>query len=220
MVELRACYMALWLETMISIKQIKSVLSSNKCTNTSDDFFNSHRYIEGYIKRVYLIGLRLKGVQYKNSVKIIEGTYIPTASLIDKVLFLLNENDGKQQQYISSLKISHPEFFQMNDLVSKFTAPYRNRLAHGTIEELKDQELVNWLCHINRSFFKLFEILLIKEFGHSAFDEPRKWGAKRGVPEKIEDTVNNLKLGNIVTEPMSLASVQKSLHGTVYASLP
>ncbi len=205
---------------MISIKQLKSVLSSNKRTNTSDDFFKSHRYIEGYIKRVFLIGLRLKGVQYKNSVKIIEGTYIKTASLIDKVLFLLNENGGKQQQFITSLKTSHPEFFQVNDLVLKFTAPYRNRLAHGTIEELKDQELVNWLCHINRSYFKEFESLLIKEFGHSAFEEPGKWGAKRGVPGKIEDTVKNLKLGSIVTEPMSLASVQKSLNGTVYANLP
>ena len=167
-----------------------------------------------------MIGLRLKGVQYNNAVKIIEGTYINTGSLIEKVLFLLNQTGGKQQQVITSLKNSHPEFFQMNELVLKFTAPYRNRLAHGTIEELKDQKLVNWLCHINRSYFKEFESLLQKEFGHSAFEAPGKWGAKRGVQEQVEDTVKNLKLGSIISEPISLSSVQKSLRGTGYEYLP
>lgn len=205
---------------MISVKQLKAVLSLKKRINTSDDFFKSHRYVEGYIKRVFLIGLRLNGVQYKNAVKIIEGTYIKTDSLIEKVLFLLSHNGGKQQQVITSLKKSHPEFFQMNELVLKFTVPYRNRLAHGTIEELKDQELVDWLCHINRSYFKEFESLLLKEFGHSAFEEPGKWGAKRGIQKKTEDIVKNLKLGSIVSKPMTLASVQKLLHGTVYENLP
>lgn len=207
---------------MITVKQLKAVLSLNKSGNTSDDFFKSHRYVEGYIKRVFLIGLRLNGVQFKNAVKIIEGTYIKTDSLIEKVLFLLNHNHthGKQQQVIESLKKSHTEFFQMNELVLKFTVPYRNRLAHGTIEELKDQELIDWLCHINRSYFKEFENLLLKEFGHSAFEEPGKWGAKRGIQEKTEDTVNNLKLGSIVSKPMTLALVQKSLQGTIYENLP
>jgi hypothetical protein len=205
---------------MISLKRLKAVLLSKKQENTSEDFFISHRFIEGYIKRVFLIGLRLNGVQYNNSVKIIEGTYVNTSSLIEKVLFLLNKTSGKQQQVITNLKNRNPSFFLINDLVLKFTAPYRNRLAHGTIEELRDQELVNWLCHINRSFFKEFESLLLKEFGHSAFENPGKWGAKRGIDDKIEVTVNKLKLGSIVSDPMSLSSVQKSLGGTVYEVLP
>ena len=126
----------MWLKEMISVKQLKTVLSSNKRTNTSDDFFKSHRYVEGYIKRVFLVALRLNGVQYKNAMKIIEGTYIKTGSLIEKVLFLLNQTGGKQQQVITQLKKSHPDFFKINELVLKFTVPYRNRLAHGTIEEL------------------------------------------------------------------------------------
>jgi len=172
--------------------------------------------MEGYIKRVFLIGLRLNGVQYNNSVKIVEGTYINTRVLIEKVLFLLNGADGKQKQLISKLKIAHPEYFKLNELFLKFAAPYRNRLAHGTIEELKDQELVKWLCHINRSFFKEFEALLQKEFGHSAFDVPGQWGAKRGASEKIEDTVKKLKLGSLVSDPMHLTAVQRSLVGTIY----
>jgi hypothetical protein len=108
---------------MISVEKFKKVLSLKKQTNSSEDFFISHRYMEGYLKRVFLHGLRLKGVQYDNSVKIVEGTYMTTASLIEKVLFLLSKSAGNQQQVISSLKQTHTEFFQLNDLFIKFTAP-------------------------------------------------------------------------------------------------
>jgi len=105
----------------------------------------------------------------------------------------------------------------LKELFLKFTVPYRNRLAHGTIEELTDQELVEWLCHINRSFFEEFEKMLKSEFGQSAFYEPGAWGAKRGISEEIEGTVKKLRLGSIVPVPMQLSAVKKAVAGTSYA---
>lgn len=124
----------LWHNPMIRISQLKNVLSSTKSTNTSEDFFQSHRYIEAYVKRVFLIGLRLQGVQYSNATVIVEGTYIRFGDLIEKVLFLLDQSQSNQQKVVNDLKKAYPAFFKLNGLASKFTSPYRNRLAHGTIE--------------------------------------------------------------------------------------
>jgi hypothetical protein len=203
---------------MIAIKQLKSVLSSKEMRKTSDDFFKIHRYIEGYIKRVLVIGLRLNGVQYNNSVKIAESTYIKTAALIEKALILLNQSGNKQQRPISTLKNKYKELFILNNLFLEFTSPYRNRLAHGTIEILHDQELVNYLCHVDQSFYKEFENFLLNEFGYSAFDKPSAWGAKQGQPQQIKDTVKKLHLGSIVSEPLELSAVQKMLSNTSYAA--
>lgn len=198
---------------MISVKKLQTALSTK---STSEDFFKTHRYLEGYIKRVFLIGLRLQGVQYDNSVKIVDGTYLHTGALIEKVLHVLSCNAGTQRDTILKLNAAHADFFKLKELFLKFTAPYRNRLAHGTIEELKDQELVDWLCHINRAFFKEFEKMLQSEFGQSAFDEPGAWGAKRGIAEAIEVTVKKLDLGRIVPVPMQLLAVKKAVIGTGY----
>ena len=92
---------------MIPIKQLKSVLSSTKRNNNSVDFFTIHRYVEGYLKRVFLIGLRLNGVQYENSVKIVDVTYLNTRVLIQKVLMLLDGTGGNKPQTISKFKKTH-----------------------------------------------------------------------------------------------------------------
>lgn len=76
---------------MISIQQIRSGLTSRKVNYVSSEFFDIHRYIEAYIKRILLIGLRLNTVKYKESTIIVESTYLNTASLIEKVFFLLDQ---------------------------------------------------------------------------------------------------------------------------------
>lgn len=164
-----------------------------------------------------LIGLRLKGVQYANSEKIIEGTYIPTAHLIEKVLWLLDSTGDRQNKVVGELKKSYPDFFILKDLVGKFTSIYRNRLAHGTIDKLADKELLNFLCHTNKSFFQAFEYLLKNEHGHSAFDKPGDWGASTGSQENIESTVKRLSLGSLVKQPMQLKDVKSQLQLTAYA---
>jgi len=144
---------------MISTSQIRKVLLSSSARNSGSFFFQTHINIEGYVKRVMLIGLRLHGVRYDNARKVVDSTYINTANLVEKVLFLIDQSGRNQTQVISDLKTKFPEFFTLKDIVINFSSIYRNRLAHGTISELKDQEMIDLLCHVNQSFFKSFEEL-------------------------------------------------------------
>ena len=202
---------------MISLKQIKTDLSSRKVSYSSEEFFNIHRNIEAYIKRILLISLRINGIKYKEATIIVESTYINTANLIEKVLFLLDQSQSKQQKVISEMKKKHNDFFVLKELLLKFSAKYRNWLAHGTIGELKDPELIRYLCHVDKSFFKEFEALLKSEYGNSAFDKPGDWGAKRGKDEEIEKSAKRLGLGKILDQPLSLNIVKNKLVNTNYA---
>ncbi len=202
---------------MISPLQLKNVLASHSPLINGDYFFKTHTHLEAYIKRVMLIGLRLRGVQYENSVKIVDSTYITTAKLIDKALWLVDGSGQNQSTIITDLKNRYPDFFALKGLVLGFSAIYRNRLAHGTISELHDQAVMELLCHVNRSFFNEFEMLLISEHGHSAFNKPGDWGALPGLSESIEKTANRLALGTIVKAPVTVADVVSILSATVYA---
>lgn len=73
------------------------------------------------------------------------------------------------------------------------------------------------MCHVNKSFFREFENLLMNEYGHSAFDKPGDWGAKRGVNETIEKSAKRLGLGKILDQPLSLQVVKNKLFSTNYA---
>jgi len=203
---------------MIALKQLKSELSSKKSNITSSDFFNLHRFLEAYIKRVLLISLRINGVKYEESTNIVEKTYVNTAALIDKVFFLLDQTGRKQQDVISDLKNTYKDFFVLCELVIKFSAKYRNKLAHGSINELRNPELLNILHHVNTSFFIEFENILKQEYGHSAFEEPRAWGAKRGVNEDISKSAKRLELGKILDEPLTLTMVKNKLATTTYST--
>lgn len=201
---------------MIGPTKIREILNPSKMEYTNQIFFKTHTHLEAYIKRVLLVALRLKGVKYENSVKIVESTYLNTAHLIDKVLVLLDTKSCSQKDALNNLKLKYPDFFTCHDLVLNFSAVYRNRLAHGTISELKDPELLKLLCQTNYAFFQSFEDLLKQEYFHSALEKPKDWGAKRGNNEAIETTIKNLKLGSIVKEPKSKSQVETLLKSTPY----
>jgi len=202
---------------MISPLQIRNVLEVDPGLFNGNYFFKTHTHLEAYIKRVMLIGLRLRGVQYENSVKIVESTYITTANLIGIVLWLVDRSGKNKKDILVDLENKYPDFFALKNLVLMFSAIYRNRLAHGTIAELHDQSLIGLLCHVNRSFFLAFEKLLTSEYGHSAFNKPGDWGALPGFPESIDKTVKRLSLGSIVKAPMTVVDVKNILSVTTYA---
>ena len=202
---------------MISTSQLKNELSISSARNDGRFFFQTYTHLEGYVKRVMLIGLRLHGVRYDNAIKVVDSTYINTANLIEKVLFLIDRSGKNQTQVLGDLKTRFPEFFILKNVLMDFSAVYRNRLAHGTISELKDQEIIDLLCHVNQSFFQSFEELLHSNYGRSAFDTPSDWGAVRGSMEAIENTVNRLKLGTLVKKPLHPNEVKMRLTGTQYA---
>ena len=55
------------------------------------------------------------------------------------------------------------------------------------------------------------ESILKKEFGHSAFEKPKNWGAKRGVEEDMKETISRLKLGKEVEKPIEIEIAKKKL---------
>lgn len=202
---------------MLLLKNIRSVLEEDPGAYDSNHFLKIHIHVEAYIKRLMLIGLRLKGVQYDDSVTIVQSVFIPIAKLIDKTLFLIDPSTASEHSIIAGLKNKHTNFFALKGLVTDFTSIYRNRLAHGTIENLPDQDLIDCLCHTNKSFFRSFEHLLKTEFGHSAFDKPGDWGAKAGHAASIQTTISKFKLGREAKKPMSLHDVRTCLKATGYA---
>ncbi len=202
---------------MISPNRLKEVFNNLPPVLDSNYFFKTHIHLEGYIKRVMLIGLRLNGVQYCNGIKVVDSTYINTGSLIKKVLWLIDQSGLKEGVILKNLKTKHPDFFVIKETVLKFSAPYRNRLAHGTISKLHDQEMIDYLCHVNISFIDAFEVLLKSEHGQSAYDKPGEWGAIQGKSESLEHTVNRLKLGSLVKNPLNLNAVKRQLQKTKYA---
>ncbi len=55
------------------------------------------------------------------------------------------------------------------------------------------------------------------EHGHSAFDLPGDWGAKRGIRETEEEALERLTLELPVTKkPLRLHEVREILQGTSY----
>jgi len=197
---------------MISLNKLKEKLLSDQTSEfQSDEFLLLHRYAEAYLKRVLLIGLRLRGVQYKSSVIIVENTYLTTRALIPKCMMLLMHGSTKQADVEKMLLSKYPDFQKLQKLFLEFTSKYRNILAHGLIDEIKDAELLGTLCLSNKRFIQCFESVLQNEFGHSAFDPPKNWGAIRGRVEVIEKTVSRLRLGSITSKPMALVSAQSIL---------
>jgi len=197
---------------MISLSRLKdNLLSSQESVFQSNDFLMLHRFVEAYLKRVLLIGLRLHGVQYEASKKIIEGTYLNTSSLINKCMLLLSASGTKQAEIENVLKSQYPDFIELRKLFLDFTSKYRNVLAHGLIDEIKDNELLDTLCVANKRFVSCFESVLKNEFGHSAFETPTDWGASRGHKEDIEKTISRLKLGSMTSKPMTLSKAKETL---------
>lgn len=204
---------------MIAFKHLRQIMVRKDSKYTSHDFLNIHRYTEAYIKRVLFIGLRLNGVRYKESENIINATFIPTAGLIEKSLVLLSKSDERHSEVIKKLRLQYSAFFDLSDLLVKFSSKYRNWLAHGLIDELKDEELIDYLCYVNRVFVKLFEEFLKAEYGHSAFEKPSEWGATNGFKERIEDTAKRLSLGKVLNKPLTIEVVKKRLENIGFTNL-
>ena len=202
---------------MIPLKRLKTGLTKNKTNYKSDNFFDLHRYLEAYIKRVFLIGLRLQSVQYGTAKKIVEHSYIPIGAAIDKGIALLDQSGASGKTVRRRLRNKYSDFFVLSELFKNYTSKYRNRYAHGAVGKFKNQELVNCLCHIDRSFFVAYEKLIKSEYGSSAFDFPRDWGAKMGINETEEAALERLTLDfSITKKPMSLEDVTQKLENTDY----
>lgn len=203
---------------MISPNKINNFFKAKSTSKDINYFFKTHIYLEAYLKRVYLIGLRLRNVQYENSEKIISSTYMKTPQLINKIMWLLDTKNISKTINKADFKKNYPQLEIHLEVVLKFSSLYRNQLAHGTIDDIEDQKTIDWLCHTNISFVSEFEDTLKRIYSHSAFDKPSDWGAKRGNAESIPVTAARLGLGKVLSPPMNISSVKKKLSSTSYST--
>jgi len=193
---------------MTNLKNIKEKMGPVTEISISS-FIDRHRYAEGYLRRLLLIGLRLNSVQYKQAQKIIELTFMNISALLEKVFILISPHKFT----LKDARIKYPHFATSIDLFLKFTSPYRNMLIHGVMDIVPDLELLEYLCRADRQFLIEFEKLLKSEFGRSAFDEPRQWGAQIGkLEEDLPAVIKRLKLGKVLAgKPMPFNEAKSRL---------
>ncbi|EJE8694702.1 hypothetical protein M5264_004115 [Vibrio vulnificus] len=203
---------------MIQLTKLSATLGTAKISGfTTTEFLHIHRHMEGYLKRVLLIGLRLKSVKYKDAEFIVDRIHLDIASTIDKCLYLLDGSGSTQGVYINGLKARHSDLFVLINIFVKFCSKYRNQVAHGIIGDISSQEALDVLCHVNLSLYKEFERVLMAEHSCSAFDEPKAWGASRGRDEDHLVTITRLRLGNsLAVAPQKVSDVKTALQSTGY----
>ncbi len=193
---------------MVYLKNIKERLRTARgCSVPS--FVELHRYVEGYLRRLLLIGLRLHEVQYRQAQKIIEFSFLNSFALVEKSFLLLSYHTFTLNQ----AKKKFPKFATSTDLFFKFTSPYRNWLVHGVYDTIHDSELLECLCLADRQFIIEFEKVLKDQFNRSAFDKPGDWGARRGKREEdLPALIRRLHLGKVLKgAPMSITAAKKRL---------
>ena len=179
---------------MAYLKSIKEMMEPVREISVRS-FIDRHRYAEGYLRRLLLIGLRLNAVQYKQAQKIIELSFLNIHALLEKAIILISHHKINFKGALAK----YPDFATSINLFLNFTSPYRNWLVHGVMDNIGNLELLEYLCRADRQFLIEFEKLLKFEFGRSAFDEPRQWGAQIGKPEEnLPTVIKRLKLGKIL----------------------
>ena len=200
---------------MIFLKKFKQYLAETPEYLSSDVFLKMHKYVEGYLRRLELIGLRLNNVQYKSAQELISLTYLNNRALLQAVFKLLSKGNKRLEE----LEATYPDLKILIKLFFEFSSIYRNRLVHGVLEEIHDEETLKYCYLVDKSFVLELERVLELEFGHSAFDKPKKWGATTiRSTETIDQIRRRLKLGSLVKSPLATKTVIQHLKNTQYQS--
>lgn len=193
---------------MISVSKLKKIVNSRERNFSTNDFLQIHRFTEGYLKRITFIALRLHGIQFKTAQELADFVYIGGIFSQIKKIFELLPGDHT----LVSISKKHKDFQIFQELFTQYTASLRNRLLHGGIGNLKDEEVLRYASLIDKNFILEFEKVLQAEWGHSAFETPKEWGAKRiTVPEDKIVLAKRLKLGKLKSIDMRLEDVKKRL---------
>ena len=204
---------------MIPLENLKSVLEDREPVLSTESFLRLHRHLEGYFKRVLLISLRIRGVKYKPAVRVVESANISVMSQIEKAIYLLDVSAGSRKLSIRLAEAQFPQLFVLKRLFKEFSAPFRNQVSHGVIDNFTDFATMSALFRVDFGLYRAFEDMLRVKYGRSAFDQPKAWGARPGKQGDPEEITNRLGLGNPNPEPIETSLVEAALAGNQYATL-
>ncbi len=185
----------------MDLKYIKAMIYDPPETNT-DYFMKSYRTCESYFNRIVFIGLRLKGVQYGQAVKIIRTTYMPVKVSLRKGLDLI---DTKKSEGIVQKEAVRDSF----NLFIGFSVPHRNLVSHGVLTEINERKTLGLLIELNIKMLKEIEFEIGRTFNHSVLDPPKKWGAGKSNKVFTENEIKGLELGHDAREPISTGEAEK-----------
>ena len=197
----------------MGIQDIKKIVELTPNNVTTDNFINIHKATESYIRRLFLIGLRVNGVSYKVALQVIKGSYLNNKVLIEKTIKLIT----KGTKEISDFENSNNDLKILKELFFEFTSIYRNRVIHGIYKTVNDQTILNHCYYINKYFIIEFEQTLLLLHYKSAYDTPSDWGAIRDTStESFDQVVRRLNLGQLVKPPKGIIAVKNQISKTKY----
>ena len=197
----------------MNIKDIKKIVELIPNNVTTDNFIDIHKAVEGYIRRLLLIGLRVNDVSYKVAQQVIKGSYLNNRVLIEKTIKLIT----KGTKEISDFENSNNDLEILKNLFLEFTSIYRNRVVHGIYKTINDQTVLNYCYYIDKYLIIEFEQTLLLLNYKSAYDTPTDWGAVRGTStESFDQVISRLKLGSLLRPPKGIIAVKNQISKTKY----
>jgi len=153
---------------MIYLERCKRILADTRVSD--DQFLQVHFYLEGLIRRMLFIGLRLKNIQYDTAQAMV------SRYKNDNLAGLLKDAWAKIGVKESGL-LEQDNYRELRDLVIGFTAPARNLRVHGIRDQYDDKELLALLIRTDTLFIQEVNRILLEKKGATLFDPPRKFGA-------------------------------------------
>ncbi len=171
---------------MIKLGECQKVLSA---VEESDSYFlKQHFYIEGFLKRLLFIGLRLNDVQYNMAEEVIIAYHEPLEKMIERA-WTISGFDYKNDV------VKFGAFKDLEGFFVNYTAKYRNYRVHGIYDEIEDPDLLRLLTTINYRYYKICNEYISHKGKPSVFDKPIKWGAKIGKEETILEVYSRIFKG-------------------------
>jgi hypothetical protein len=189
---------------------------------TAQDVIAAHRAAEHYVRRLFFVALRVNDVQYQSAENIVELTrqttyfQVFTKSIVLLLPTLTAPDSSKKQLDFDAFMAQQPDLSPLFNAFIAFATPVRFRLAQGNDEENR-AAAYRLAYHISKSLVTEIERVLLTEFGHSAFEQPKNWGARTvATPETIAESIQRLALQQVIGATMHLAEVTEILAGTKY----
>ena len=187
----------------MTLTECKKILAE---TGISDEYFlRLHFCVEAIIRRLFLIGLRLKGMQFRIAQSFVDDYHAGLRDHIRKVFCCcgVDYDDFKASNKYACLE----------KLFFEFTSRWRNRRVHGLYPAITDTELLKLLINTDKSFVNEIEAMLKKMGKPSLFDTPGKWGATRVKTKDIAAVCKEVFGKKSSSKPMSSQEAADMLKG-------
>ena len=186
------------------ISKVKELAYDYKYCYKDDEIILTEQAVESFIMRLILIGLRLKGMTYKQSQQVVVSTYIRTKDALPTALRLLDKDKANEI-------LKHNTIKELSDLFFSFSVVYRNKLSHGAIGGISDKRVIEVCIQINTNLIRETEAIIKSVMGHSAFDSPSTWGAGKSSRRFSDAEIDGLRIGGNTTKPIGVDVAIKRL---------